>query len=89
MSRSRPRRRPDPDGLLHHLAAVLSLAGRKGAVGPSGLASRRRRQRLELAQRLLDPLPEALLPASRNGERFWSAMRWGGFGLLVAWLLRR
>jgi hypothetical protein len=53
------------------------------------VAERRRRQRLELAQRLLDPLPEALQPASRLGERFWSGLRWGGLGLLVAWLLRR
>jgi hypothetical protein len=49
---------------------------------------RRRRQKLELAQRLLDPLPDALLPSSRHGERFWSALRWGGLGLLLAWLLR-
>jgi hypothetical protein len=49
---------------------------------------RRRRQKLELAQRLLDPLPTALLPSSRHGERFWSALRWGGLGLLLAWLLR-
>jgi hypothetical protein len=88
MSRlQRPRRSPRP-GLLHHLAAVLSLAGRPGAVGPTGVTLRRRRQKLELAQRLLDPLPDALLPSSRHGERFWSALRWGGLGLLLAWLLR-
>ena len=88
MSRlQRPRRSPPP-GLLHHLAAVLSLAGRPGAVGPTGVTLRRRRQKLELAQRLLDPLPDALLPSSRHGERFWSALRWGGLGLLLAWLLR-
>ncbi len=94
MSRSRRPRRParDParDGVLHHLAAVISLAGRQGREGPGGgVAGRRRRQRLELAQRLLDPLPAALKPTSRQGERFWSALRWGGLGLLVAWLLRR
>ncbi|MCP9785445.1 hypothetical protein [Cyanobium sp. N5-Cardenillas] len=83
----RPRRSPPP-GLLHHLAAVLSLAGRPGAVAPTGVTLRRRRQKLELAQRLLDPLPDALLPSSRHGERFWTALRWGGLGLLLAWLLR-
>jgi hypothetical protein len=83
----RPRRSPPP-GLLHHLAAVLSIAGRPGAVAPTGVTLRRRRQKLELAQRLLDPLPDALLPSSRHGDRFWSALRWGGLGLLLAWLLR-
>jgi hypothetical protein len=88
MSRlQRPRRSPPP-GLLHHLAAVLSIAGRPGAVAPTGVTLRRRRQKLVLAQRLLDPLPDALLPSSRHGERFWSALRWGGLGLLLAWLLR-
>ncbi|MCP9929485.1 hypothetical protein KBY82_01660 [Cyanobium sp. AMD-g] len=88
MSRlQRPRRSPPP-GLLHHLAAVLSIAGRRGAVAPTGVTLRRRRQKLELAQRLLDPLPDGLLPSSRHGERFWSALRWGGLGLLLAWLLR-
>ncbi|MEA5440975.1 hypothetical protein [Cyanobium gracile] len=83
----RPRRSPPP-GLLHHLAAVLSIAGRPGAVAPTGVTLRRRRQKLELAQRLLDPLPDGLLPSSRHSERFWSALRWGGLGLLLAWLLR-
>ena len=88
MSRFQRHHRPPTPGLLHHLAAVLSLAGRPGAVAPSGVTLRRRRQRLELAQRLLDPLPEALLPSRRHGEMFWSALRWGGLGLLLAWLLR-
>jgi len=88
MSRlQRPLRSPSP-GLLHHLAAVLSIAGRPGAVAPTGVTLRRRRQKLVLAQRLLDPLPDTLLPSSRHGDRFWSALRWGGLGLLLAWLLR-
>ncbi len=88
MSRlQRPRRSPSP-GLLHHLAAVLSIAGRPGAVAPTGVTLRRRRQKLELAQKLLDPLPDTLLPSSRHGDRFWLALRWGGLGLLLAWLLR-
>lgn len=88
MSRLQHPRRSSSPGLLHQLAAVLSLAGRPGAVAPTGVTLRRRRQRLELAQRLLDPLPEALLPSTRHGDRFWSALRWGGLGLLLAWLLR-
>jgi hypothetical protein len=86
--------------LLHHLAALLSLAGQRAGtkencfsratreVRPSA-AQRRRRQHLALAQRLLDPLPPALLPADRQGEHFWRALRWGGMGLLLAlWLSR-
>ncbi|WP_216902868.1 hypothetical protein [Synechococcus sp. CCY 9618] len=88
MSRLQRRRRTSPARLLHHLAAVLLLAGRPEAAPLSGLSLRRRRQRLELAQRLLDPLPEALQPSTRHGDRFWSALRWGGLGVLLAWLLR-
>jgi hypothetical protein len=50
---------------------------------------RRRRQRLALAQRLLDPLPEWLGSSRRDGEIFWQGLRWGGLGLLLAWLLQR
>lgn len=40
-----------------------------------------------MAQRLLDPLPEALLPQDRASELFWRVMRWGGAGMLLArWL---
>jgi len=88
MSRLQPQRRREPTRLLHHLAVVLTLAGRPAARERSGLVQRRRRQRLELARRLLDPLPEALLPESRHADRFWSALRWGGGGLLLSWLLR-
>lgn len=88
MRRPPPQQRPLPARLLHHLAVVLTVAGRPTARGHSGLAQRRRKQRLELARRLLDPLPEALQPDSRPAERFWSALRWGGGGLLLSWLLR-
>lgn len=92
--------RPRSPRLLHHLAAVLSLAGQRAAAAenrgsPGGgdlrpsAARRRRRQHLALAQRLLDPLPPALVPADRQAERFWDALRWGGVGLVLAlWLGR-
>ena len=74
-------------GVLHHLAALLNLAGRRPLAG-NGTPQRRRRQRLSLAQRLLDPLPSALRPPDQGAERFWRAIRWGGPGLLLArWLL--
>jgi hypothetical protein len=82
-------------GVLHHLAALLSLAGlgRRGVSSAEASASapqRRRRQRLALVQRLLDPLPAALRPAdTRAAELFWRALRWGGGGILLArWLGR-
>ncbi|MFM8606238.1 MAG: hypothetical protein ACKOBY_12100 [Cyanobium sp.] len=74
--------------MLHHLAAVLNLAGRLSQEG-SGAPLRRRRQRLSLAQRLLDPLPQGLRSPDQSAERFWRAIRWGGPGLLLGlWLLR-
>ncbi|MEB3256266.1 MAG: hypothetical protein VKJ05_07750 [Synechococcaceae cyanobacterium] len=84
--RSRPLHRPS--GVLHHLAAVLNLAGRQQPQGETGAPMRRRRQRLALAQRALDPLPPALLPQGRAASLFWRVLRWGGLGMLLAWLLR-
>jgi hypothetical protein len=75
-------------GVLHHLAALLNLAGRRSQTG-NGAPQRRRRQRLSLAQRLLDPLPQALRAPDQGAELFWRAIRWGGPGLLLGcWLLR-
>jgi hypothetical protein len=75
--------------LLHHMVAVLDLAGRRPPDDERSAAQRRRRQRLALAQQLFDPLPPALRPADEGSERFWRALRWGGVGLLLAWLLGR
>ena len=93
-SSPRPPRRSSTRGdrLLHHLGAVLSLAGQGRTAKPmpgrqASSTQRRRRQRLSIAQRLLDPLPAALRPADRGAERFWEALRWGGVGILLAWWL--
>lgn len=91
----RGRRRSQPDSsprLLHHLQALLALATRSERTAPSrestpSRAERRRQQHLALSQRLLDPLPQPLRATGRSAERFWSALRWGGCGLLVARLL--
>jgi|LakMenEpi03Aug12_release.lakeMendotaPanAssembly.Ray.scaffolds.fasta_scaffold49212_7 hypothetical protein len=72
--------------VLHHLQALLSLPAM--ARVSSGAAGRRQRQRLAIAQRLLDPLP-AGLAARGDGERFWRLLRWGGAGMVLAWLLQR
>ncbi|MFN9990523.1 MAG: hypothetical protein ACK549_09795 [Cyanobacteriota bacterium] len=95
MRRGSQRRRPDPSPrLLHHLQALLAVTGRPVGRGRSeghtpGRAERRRRQHLALSQRLLDPLPEALRSTGRGAEQFWSALRWGGCGMVLALLLGR
>ncbi|MFM1811917.1 MAG: hypothetical protein RLZZ336_855 [Cyanobacteriota bacterium] len=73
-------------GLLHHLGALLSLPAQTRLA--SGVRGRRQRQRLALAQRLLDPLPPALR-AGGSGEWFWRPLRWGTLGLLLGWWLLR
>lgn len=75
-------------GLLHPLEALLTRAQHSQAGERGGRAQRRRRQQLALARRLLDPLPPALRPSEVGRERFWTVLRWGGAGLLVARLLR-
>lgn len=86
--------RPQPaPRLLHHLQALLAFAGRPASSGepsrdqPLGRSERRRRQHLALSQRLLDPLPEALRSAAQGGDRFWTVLRWGGCGMVLAQLL--
>ena len=86
---SRPQSRqipPWPRGprLLHHLGQLHNLAAGRSS---GGSRERRRRQHLSMAQRLLDPLPEALVSPQAGSERFWRICRWGGAGLLLAKLL--
>jgi hypothetical protein len=70
------------------MAAVLNVAARSLPPGEVGAPLRRRRQRLALMQRLLDPLPTGLQPLNAGSERFWRLFRWGSLGLVVAWVLR-
>ncbi|MEB3173365.1 MAG: hypothetical protein VKL97_05825 [Cyanobacteriota bacterium] len=72
--------------LLHHLAAVMAVPLQ--VRGASGVAGRRGRQRLALSQRLIEAMPPELMPAA-GSERFWRMLRWGGAGMLLAWLLQR
>lgn len=81
-----PRPTLRPHALLHHLGALLSLPAQ--AQRSSGVSARRQRQRLALAQRLLDPLPQGLRNSDDAGG-FWRLVRWGGAGMLLAWLLQR
>ena len=80
----RPRQWPRGPRLLHHLGELHGLAlGRTSG----GARERRRRQHLSMAQRLLDPLPDALVSPQAGSEQFWRICRWGGAGLLLARLL--
>jgi hypothetical protein len=92
MSRRYHRRGHRPARLLHHLEALLTLAGPRQGPHPARAldqaSERRRLQRLSLAQRLLDPLPLGLRAPGQDAAIFWRALRWGGAGLLVGWLLR-
>ena len=72
--------------LLHHLGALLSLPAQTRLA--SGVTGRRQRQRLALAQRLLDSMPPELRAAG-GGEWFWRPLRWGSMGLVLAWWLQR
>jgi hypothetical protein len=81
-----PSPRQRPVRLLHLLDGIFTQAAL--ARRSSGLAGRRQRQRLALSQRLLDPLPKELAPADLGSQMFWRVLRWGGLGLLLAWLLR-
>jgi hypothetical protein len=93
MNRRTRRRAGRPTRLLHHLEALLTLAGPRQGPHPAGASDqaseRRRLQRLSLAQRLLDPLPDGLRAPDQAAEIFWRALRWGGGGLLLGWILQR
>jgi len=70
-----------------HQASRLFLQGQCQDHAKSGVAARRWMQRRKLAANLISqpPLGWTLSPAS--GERFWRALRFGGAGFGLAWLL--
>ncbi|WP_115162122.1 hypothetical protein [Synechococcus sp. UW86] len=71
---------------LHH-ASRLVLQGQCQAHARSGVAARRWVQRRKLAANLIThrSVDWAFSPVS--GERLWRALRFGGAGFAVAWLL--
>ncbi|MFM7311743.1 MAG: hypothetical protein ACKO0M_01005 [Cyanobium sp.] len=87
----RPRSPYTPIRWLHQLAALMAQVARAERLSSSddSLQARRLRQRMALAQRLLDPLPGALQPRGWQDQWLWTALRWGGGGLLLALWLRR
>jgi hypothetical protein len=76
-----------PIRLLHLLDGLLTQASLTAK--SSGVNQRRQRQRLELTQRLLDPMPERLAPPYSQEVLFWRGLRWATAGLLLAWILKR
>ena len=87
----RPRSPYTPIRWLHQLAGVMAQVARAERLSSTddSLQARRLRQRMALAQRLLDPLPAPLQPRGWQELWLWSALRWGGLGLLLALWLRR
>ncbi|EAQ74624.1 hypothetical protein WH5701_13560 [Synechococcus sp. WH 5701] len=84
-------------GWLHGLSTLLTVASQGERLAaqerssPAELSSSGRRlsQRLELGQRLLDPLPAPLRGGRWQDQVLWQALRWGGAGLILAWWLLR
>jgi hypothetical protein len=87
----RPRSPHTPIRWLHQLANLMAQVSRAERLGPGddSLQARRLRQRMALAQRVLDPMPAPLRPSNWLETSFWTGLRWGGVGMLLALWLRR
>ena len=87
----RPRSPHTPIRWLHQLANLMAQVSRAERItsGDESLQARRLRQRMALAQRLLDPLPAPLRPTTWQETSLWTALRWGGLGLVLALWLKR
>ena len=96
-SRSLHRQDRRSSGWLHGLSSLLTIASQGERLAAQERSSqmdlscsgRRLSQRLELAQRLLDPLPVPLRFGRWQDQVLWRALRWGGVGLILAWWLLR
>ena len=53
------------------------------------LQARRLRQRMALAQRVLDPLPRPLMAQGWPEQLLWTALRWSGPAMALALWLKR
>ena len=87
----RPRSPHQPIRWLHQLAglmAQISRAERLQAADQS-LQARRLRQRMALAQRVLDPLPRPLMAQGWPEQLLWTALRWSGPAMALALWLKR
>ena len=71
---------------LHHASSLL-LQGRCQSHAGSGVAARRWTQRRKLAANLMSQPPVGWETPVPSGKRFWRALRFGGAGFTLAWLL--
>ena len=84
------KRRRQPLRWLHASGLLLQL-GRSQATSLTyvqGVASRRALQRQKLGQRLLELDVRGWLVPTISGSQFWTGVRWGGAGFIVAWWLK-
>ena len=86
-----PRSTQTPIRWLHRLSGLMAQVSRAERLDPAddSLQARRLRQRLSMAQRLLDPLPAPLQPDHWRQRWLWTALRWGGASLALSLWLRR
>ena len=70
-----------------HQASRLLLQGQCQTHAKSGVAARRWGQRRKLAANLISHPPTGWDRPMVSGERFWRALRFGGAGFTLAWLL--
>jgi hypothetical protein len=87
----RPRSPFQPIRWLHQLAGLMAQISRAERLQPAdqSLQARRLRQRMALAQRVLDPLPQPLRSQGWGEQVLWTALRWGGLGMALALWLKR
>ena len=87
----RPRSPHTPIRWLHQLGGLMAQVARAERLPArdDSLQARRLRQRMALAQRLLDPLPVPLRASGLAERGLWQALRWGGLGMVLALWLRR
>jgi len=86
-----PRSPFQPIRWLHQLAGLMAQVSQAERLKASddSLRARRLRQRMALAQRVLDPLPQPLQSEAWAEQVVWTGLRWGGLGLLLAVWLKR
>jgi len=89
MAQRLPRQR-QPLRWLHAASSLLLLGQVQGMARTrhQGVVARRAKQRQKLGQRLLEAEIKGWLTPPRSGAVFWSGMRWGGVGFILAWWLK-
>ncbi len=71
-------------GRLMQQGQAQSAALRQG----DGVLVRRVKQRQQLGQRLLEQETKGWLMPQERGAVFWRALRWGGAGFTLAWVIK-